>query len=135
MGRTPPEWPGQGAPRLTANMAHVLVVEDDVDVLELIGQILEEAGHQAECHRTQGEAMRALRARRYDVLLADVCLPDGKAYGLLDDAARRGVKVVLMTGDIDELSNLSAGRRTYLVKPFSVDALLRHIEEATTAKA
>src|SRR3954464_6989214 len=66
--------------RRAGRMAKVLVVEDNPDVLSVGAQALEEQGHTPHRARTYAETIRTVLANAFDVIVADVQLPDGKAY-------------------------------------------------------
>jgi DNA-binding NtrC family response regulator len=107
----------------------VLLVEDDSDVLDVLSESLENAGYRIHRARTIYEARRTIARRRYDLVVADIRLPDGWGYQLLDDARAAGTKFIFMTGYIDELPSVRMTQTSYLLKPFSLDTLLGEVRE------
>jgi two-component system, OmpR family, response regulator len=110
----------------------VLVVEDEQRLAALIGQALQEAGHDAELVHTGPAGVHAATTERFDVVVLDLMLPG--LDGLSVCAALRdrgvGVPVLMLTarGEVrDRVAGLDAGADDYLVKPFSLDELLARL--------
>lgn len=82
----------------------ILIVDDDEDAVALLSMLLERQGWQVESATSLEDGQQALRDRAYDVLIADLHLPDGSGFNLLDGplaAQPRGA--VLVTGaGVDE---------------------------------
>jgi DNA-binding response OmpR family regulator len=105
-------------------MAHILLVEDDHQVSDLLRELLETAGHTLDCARTFADAEARL-AGAYDLLICDVILPGGSGYQIAAQGEARGVRALLMTGYPDDM--LSAAKPpgiALLHKPFHADELL-----------
>jgi len=80
-------------------MARILWVEDDKDVRLLVEHVLLHERHEIDTAATL-EAGRVFLARNeYDLLLTDAALPDGTGVELADQAARRGIPVIIMTAN------------------------------------
>jgi DNA-binding response OmpR family regulator len=114
-------------------MATILVIEDDVPTLETYGLVLRDAGHEVALAPTSRDGFEALRGQRYDLVLADLSLPDGTALELLDalQAARITVPVIVITGVGNLEIAVDAMRRgaiDYAVKPLIGDDLLSKID-------
>ncbi|GIX22659.1 MAG: sigma-54-dependent Fis family transcriptional regulator [Gammaproteobacteria bacterium] len=111
----------------------ILLVEDDAGLREALVEILSEAGYAVTAAADGGAAARLLEARRFELLLADVQLPelDGRALLERAQAALVPVPVVLMTayGTIEQaVAAMREGAADYLVKPFDMEALLETVE-------
>lgn len=89
-------------PHRASSPAHlrVLIVDDDPDVLDVLGSCVAQREHDAVTVSTMREARAALANERFDVLVADVLLPDGDGIELLNEVVRRhaGMRVVVVTG-------------------------------------
>lgn len=109
-------------------MASILLVEDREDVRELLKETILLVGHNLECAPTWVDGLRALAAGTYDVLVADVRLPDGTGHDLARRALARGTKAVLITGHPDEMGK-APPEIIYLRKPFLMRALLNALEQ------
>ena len=109
-------------------MAHILLVEDDHQVSDLLREILEGAGHEIDCARTFGEAEQRLSSA-YDLLICDVILPGGSGYQIAAKGEARGVRALLMTGYPDDMLSTSKPPGISLLhKPFHGDELLLAVE-------
>ena len=61
----------------------VLVVDDEADTRELIGQVLEECGSEVIISRSAAEALLALEEHKPDILISDLGMPDEDGYSLI----------------------------------------------------
>jgi two-component system KDP operon response regulator KdpE len=106
----------------------VLVIDDDSDILQLIDDILTEAGATVDAALGAEEGLRLFRTRRYDLVLLDIMMPgmDGwQVCKILRDLS--GIPIIMLTalsGEAEEVRGLDAGADDYLVKPFSPKVLL-----------
>jgi two-component system, cell cycle response regulator CpdR len=106
-----------------------LIVDDDPSVLELIGEMMEELGHEVVGVQSSMEALAALEEnRRIDILIADMNMPGIAGYNLAQVAKRLrpSLKTILMSGRETD----SRGFR-FLRKPFLQADLARVIKETT----
>jgi DNA-binding response OmpR family regulator len=116
-----------------ATGAIILVVEDDPDVAELLGEILSEH-FRVEVAHSAAEATKALARNSYDLLLLDMLLPGGggdAVMGLADDA---GMTTVLMSGDLEGRGRAAQAGRPFVAKPFGVDDLLSALDTALAGR-
>jgi two-component system, OmpR family, alkaline phosphatase synthesis response regulator PhoP len=115
-------------------MAHILVVEDDHDIAELIAHYLEKAGHSVE-HLASGSAViPKLRARATDLVILDLMLPgmDGLVVcqAMRANAATAGIPVIMLTArgeEGDRIAGLELGADDYVTKPFSPKELVARV--------
>lgn len=61
----------------------VLVVDDEVDTCELIGEVLRECGSEVITSRSAAEALEALQQHKPDILISDLGMPDEDGYSLI----------------------------------------------------
>ena len=117
------------------NAAHILVVDDDPDLLRLLSMRLSGAGYRVTATASAEEALVKIAMERPQLVLSDVQLP-GKDGLALFDAIRvqhPSLPVILLTahGTIpDAVEATSRGVFTYLTKPFDGKALLDVIANA-----
>ena len=115
--------------------AHILVVDDDPDLLRLLSMRLSGAGYRVTGAASAEEALVKLAMERPQLVLSDVQLP-GKDGLALFDAIRvqhPSLPVILLTahGTIpDAVEATARGVFTYLTKPFDGKALLDVIANA-----
>jgi len=130
MAATPADSAGAGMPR--ARRLQVLVAEDHPVNREYMAALLETLGHEAHFSVNGEEAVRALKERRYDVVLMDLHMPvlDGeeatRVIRTLPDAGRSTVPIVALTADAFAETRercLLAGMNDFLAKPVSPQKL------------
>ena len=108
---------------------HILLVEDDPDLLALLTEVLEDEGYRVSgaTHRQQARAM--LRKGNVDLLIADPVLRGGNGDDVAKAAGRRGMPIVMMSGEPTRITQLSGGPLAFLQKPFRAAALLRLVRQ------
>jgi two-component system OmpR family response regulator len=111
---------------------HVLVVEDEEKLANLLARGLREEGHAADVARRGEDALWMARATDYDAIVLDVMLPGCNGLEVCRELRRDGVWApVLMLTARDAVENrvegLDAGADDYLVKPFSFAELLARL--------
>ncbi len=131
-GIAPPE------PAASVRTLRILLVEDEALIAMMLAEALEEAGHTVVAAHTVAEARAAWAAAEglgggcgFDVLVADVGLPDGDGRGLPRElrARRPGLAVVLATGyGADPVVAQDVGgppsATAFLAKPFDPSELI-----------
>lgn len=110
---------------------HILVVDDDRDLAEMLGIVLRSEGMTAAFCYTGPEALSAYQREEPDLVLLDLMLPgmDGLAV-CRTIRAESGVPIVMLTarGDTgDVVEGLQAGADDYIVKPFKPRELVARI--------
>lgn len=110
-----------------ARTRRILVVEDQALIAELIAEALSDT-YTAICAPTVQEAVDQLLSGDIDLVLLDCVLPGGSMWQVMLEADRIGVPVVLMTGDPDQVAEVTDGPRPYILKPFSIAELLNVID-------
>jgi DNA-binding response OmpR family regulator len=117
--------------------AHILVVDDERDLTDLVRINLEMAGFEVSTADNGEQALDAIRAERPDVVLLDVMMPVLDGWGVLaalqQDADLADLPVIMLTalsGERDVIRGHLSGAMRYLTKPFDVRSLLDTIDEA-----
>src|SRR5919202_4646503 len=110
-----------------------LVVDDDAAILELLAEVLQDAGFTPTCFTRGQPALATLAAQSFDLLLIDLWLPDLKGFALCQ-AARDwygdAPTVMLITADqrvTGWITALDLGADDCLGKPFDIEELLARI--------
>ena len=108
----------------------IMVVDDNVDAAQMLGMLLEAAGHRVSIRHSAREALAQADLAVPDVFLLDIGLPDMDgnelARRLRGDAATANVVLVAVTGygqESDRQRSAEAGFDHHLVKPVDVNAL------------
>lgn len=113
---------------------HVLVVEDEPDIRNLLVLHLEREGFAARTARTGAEVLRQVKTAPPDLILLDLMLPelDGLEVcrRLRGDPATASIPVIMLTArgeEVDRVVGLELGADDYVSKPFSPKELLARI--------
>ena len=113
--------------------AHILIVDDDRQLLGLLASYLEGCGYKVSTAR-DGPGMRAkLEASRVDLIVLDLMLPGEDGLSLCRDLRARGVRqipILMLTArgdEADRIVGLEMGADDYLAKPFASRELLARI--------
>ena len=106
----------------SSSSARILVVDDEPDLRALYELTLTREGHQVDAAATLAEARQQLAQERFDVVITDMRLPDGRGMQLLLDlqAGARPERCIVMTayGSAENaVEALKAGAFDYLTKP------------------
>jgi len=111
--------------------ADILIVDDEADIRELIGGILEDEGYRARIAAGADEAFEAIEARRPHLLFLDIWLQGSRLDGLelLEVIKERhgDLSVVIISGhgNIETaVSAIKRGAYDYIEKPFKADRLV-----------
>ena len=110
----------------------ILVIEDDVDLLKLVGEVLAKAGFLTRFARSRAEINAEFNKTPLpDLVLLDVRLPDADGFNILEKirSNQKIVKlpVIMMTGRsevTDVARGLSLGADGYVTKPFKISGLI-----------
>ncbi|MDB5938193.1 MAG: two component, sigma54 specific, transcriptional regulator, Fis family [Polaromonas sp.] len=125
---------------LSPTAAHLLVVDDDADMLRLLTMRLTAAGYRVTAVTSAEAALTELQLKRPQLVLSDVRLPGKDGLALFDDirALHPSLPVILLTahGTIpDAVEATERGVFTYLTKPFDGKGLEGKIAEALSLSA
>ncbi len=105
-------------------LAHILVVDDDSEVCEVIRQLLEDNRFRVTI-AGGGHAMRRIMDDDGPALvILDAALPGESGHSLAQFAESAGVKVIMMTGHPTLRQALAEGELPYILKPFHIADLL-----------
>jgi len=120
---------------MTTHPPRALIVDDEPDILTLLGISLERMGIQSQPAADLGEARKALAAQRFDFCLTDLRLPDGDGLMLVHDIQQLqpGLPVAVITahGDMQSaVQALKAGAYDFVNKPLDLDRLRGMVETA-----
>jgi DNA-binding NtrC family response regulator len=118
---------------------HILVVDDEPDIRQLVSEILEDENYSVATAEDAASARQALRDRRPDLILLDIWMPDLDGISLLKEWAEgRGLPcpVIMMSGHGTVETAVEATRHgayDFLEKPLSLAKLLLTVERALEA--
>ncbi len=102
----------------------VLVVDDEKLIVKGIKFSLEQEGLLVDCAYDGEEALAAVQANLYDVILLDVMLPELSGFEVCSRIREfSDVPIVMLTAkseDIDKIMGLEYGADDYITKPFNI---------------
>ncbi|MDI9348475.1 MAG: response regulator transcription factor [Candidatus Symbiobacter sp.] len=114
--------------------AHILIVDDDVRLAELIANYLGRQNFSASLAHSAQEARQALGVYRFDLLVMDVMMPGESGLDFVtawrqEKADNTPILLLTALGESgDRIAGLEAGADDYLTKPFEPRELLLRIE-------
>ena len=112
---------------------HILIVDDDREIGDLVGRVLEREGYRVS-RAGDGAGMRwALEKGAIDLVVLDIMLPGKDGLTLCRELRAEQVEtpVIMLTAkgdDIDRILGLEMGADDYLPKPFNSRELLARIK-------
>lgn len=114
-------------------MVHVLVVEDDVKLNQIVCASLNAAGYAVHGCLNAKEAFDVLYAGGIDLIVSDIMMPGMDGFELVSyvRSVDKKIPILLMTARDDlaaKQRGFRAGVDDYMVKPIDVDELLLRIE-------
>ena len=123
-------------------MSHILVVEDETAIAELISINLRHAGYEVTIAATADQAQFEVDRVLPDLVVLDWMLPGQSGLALAkrwrSQQRTRELPVIMLTAraeEADKIAGLDAGADDYLVKPFSTNELLARIRAVLRRKA
>jgi phosphate regulon transcriptional regulator PhoB len=122
---------------------HILVVDDEADLVELVSYNLKKEGFRIDSASDGESALAKIRKDKYDLLILDLLLPGIQGMELCrivrNDPKTASLSIIMLTAkgeEIDRIVGLEIGADDYVTKPFSprelvarVKAVLRRTKE------
>jgi DNA-binding NtrC family response regulator len=115
---------------------HILVVDDEPDILQLVREILQDEGYEVDVASSAAAARQARRAHRPDLTLLDVWMPDTDGITLLkewSEGTELDSPVIIMSGHGTVETAVEAtrlGAYDFIEKPLSMAKLLLTVRRA-----
>ena len=114
-------------------MIHILIVEDEKPISNLIRMSLTKAGYNCTCAFDGEEAWNLISANPYDLILLDVMIPKIDGFSLMQYIRPLKIPVIFLTADYNEESEkkgLSLGAMDFIKKPFVPDVLTLRVRHS-----
>lgn len=111
-----------------ANSARILVVDDEPGMRDMLADALSLAGYQTKTAVDGFDALKLVRAEKFDLVISDVNMPRMNGFDLLQDLREHKdeTPVILLTarGDRNDVTaGLKFGADDYVTKPFGLEEL------------
>ena len=113
----------------------ILVVDDEIHIRQLIGEVLRRNNYQVDKAGNGKEALELFRKRHHDVVITDIRMPEMDGLQLLNylrsEPITRKIGFILITGQPEQQiidQGVSLGMNNYLPKPFKPIELRKCIE-------
>ena len=120
---------------MNSALPQLLIVDDELSVREYLTEALLPVCNRVAAVDSLDTALQALEETRFDIVLADICMPGASGLDLLALAQQLSwdCSVILMTGHA-ELNHVVAGVRLhaadFLLKPFGIDTLQHSVRHS-----
>ena len=101
-------------------MKHILLLEDDRSIVDLLSALLKDDGYYVSSPGRVADATQILQKTKVDLLIADIVLLDDTAFASIDEAKRRNITCLLMTDSWPHIAQLEANEELHLTKPFKL---------------
>ncbi len=115
---------------------HVLLVEDEVNIIEAIRFLLSREGWTVDTHSDGSDAADVIRTRKPDIVILDVMLPGRSGFDILEelrsDAQTADLPVLMLTArgqSRDREMAEKAGVSRFMTKPFSNAEVLTAVRD------
>jgi len=118
---------------------NILVMEDDLNVAKGLEMVLTEEGYEVNLAGTGALAMKAFREKKFDLLVADLRLPDINGMEIIKQVRKQKpeTEVIVITGygtTGTAVEAMKIGVHDFLPKPFTEDQIKASIDEALLSR-
>lgn len=114
-----------------SKMYHILVVEDEMSIAELIQINLIQSGYHCTYVLDGEQAAEKIEEQDFDLILLDIMLPKIDGYELLDYIKPTNTPVIFISAKEtvkDRIRGIKLGADDYIVKPFDISEVLARVE-------
>jgi len=112
-------------------MSSILLVEDNEELNEINRRMLVYEGYEVLTARTLVDARKLLSARKPDVILLDVIMPDGDGIDFCGEIRETtDAHILFLTSkdaDVDRIRGLDSGGDDYITKPYKLEEMLSRV--------
>jgi len=124
---------------MTENTPHILVVDDELSMREVLELMLEKEGYQVTCAENGRTAIGLLEKDPYDLMLCDIKLGDISGLDVLQASKKHNTETVVIlisayASTETAVEAMNAGAYDYVPKPFDKDELMQTVAKALDLK-
>ena len=113
---------------------HILIVDDEADLVELVSYNLKKEGFTVDSASGGEAALTKMRKDKYDLVILDLMLPGIQGIELCrilkNDPKTAGLPIIMLTAkgeEVDRILGLEMGADDYITKPFSPRELVARV--------
>lgn len=111
---------------------NILVLEDDAIIASGLEYSLKQEGFLVTVSDRCEKAVGLIEKENYDIVLLDLCLPDGSGYDICKKVKEKGdIPVIFLTAvdnEVNTVMGLDMGADDYITKPFRIRELISRIK-------
>ena len=117
----------------TAAGKHILLVEDDADIADLLELHLTDEGHRVDAVDDGDEGLDRALTGEYDLIVLDIMLPGTDGFDICRRLRQEKqhtpiLMVTAKTEEVDKVLGLELGADDYITKPFSIREVLARVK-------
>ena len=119
---------------ISMKKTHIMVIDDEEDILELARYNLEREGYEVSCLISGEEAIETIEDKKPDLVLLDLMLPGMDGYEICKmmkrDEKIQHIPIIMLTAkgeESDIVTGLELGADDYITKPFSPKVLIARL--------
>lgn len=111
---------------------HILIVDDDKDIVNLLKDILEDEGYKTDYCYNGKDALYKINNNKYDLIILDVMLPDMDGFELCRKVRDKvTIPIIFLTAkskNLDKVIGLEIGGDDYITKPFDDNEIVARVK-------
>lgn len=111
---------------------HILIAEDDPDIVEVLCLYLNNAGFETTCAADGVQALELVREKQFSLALVDVMMPQMNGYELIQEIRKISkLPIIIISAknmDMDRILGLEIGADAYITKPFNPMEVLSYVK-------
>ncbi len=117
----------------TATTKHILLVEDDADIADLLELHLTDEGYDVDVVDDGDEGLERALSCSYDLIVLDIMLPGTDGFDICRQLRQEKchtpiLMVTAKTEEVDKVLGLELGADDYITKPFSIREVLARVK-------
>ncbi len=117
-------------------MARIYVIDDDAQLLRMVGLMLERGGHAVTLLNNPIDGLEQIRADKPELLVLDVMMPNMSGHDLAKEVRKdknlADLPILMLTArsqEVDRITAIKSGASDYLSKPVTSQELMEHVEK------
>ncbi len=120
-------------------MAHILIIEDDPNMIIGLKDNFETEGFTTDSSRDGEDGLKKIMENNYDLIILDVILPHISGFEICKTVRKNEIDtpIILLTAksdEIDRVLGLELGADDYVIKPFSIRELIARVKAVLRRK-